>query len=271
MSAVLATVPPPTTRPADWNNAGGDGVYVNGANWNPAIAGAPANANNEFLTINNGGTASIRPGDAAEGAFVNVGLRPGDTGTLLITGGTLSTGELRVGGRETITTDVRVIAATNRKLDELVAADKFRSDLLYRLNGVTITLPPLRERKEDITLLAEHFIRLCNRKLEKNVTSIAPDALRLLDAHDWPGNVRELQNVIRYAVIQAIGDVLTAECLPASIRGGTAAPVGSAKTSDSDNSRGRQSVRRRPRPTRPGHWLHQRSASRPCRPGRPRT
>jgi two-component system nitrogen regulation response regulator GlnG len=134
----------------------------------------------------------------------------------------------RVGGRETITTDVRVIAATNRKLDELVAAEKFRSDLLYRLNGVTITLPPLRERKEDITLLAEHFIRLCNRKLEKNVTSIAPDALRLLDAHDWPGNVRELQNVIRYAVIQAIGDVLTAECLPASIRGGTAAPVGSA-------------------------------------------
>ncbi len=134
----------------------------------------------------------------------------------------------RVGGRETITTDVRVIAATNRKLDELVAAEKFRSDLLYRLNGVTIALPPLRERKEDITLLAEHFIRLCNRKLEKNVTSIAPDSLRLLDAHEWPGNVRELQNVIRYAVIQAVGEVLTADCLPASIRGATAAPPGSA-------------------------------------------
>jgi two-component system nitrogen regulation response regulator GlnG len=127
----------------------------------------------------------------------------------------------RVGGRDTITTDVRVIAATNRKLDELVAAEKFRSDLLYRLNGVTITLPPLRDRKEDIPLLAEHFIRLSNKKLEKNVTSIAPEALRLLQAHDWPGNVRELHNVIRYAVIQAVGEVLTADGLPASLRGGT--------------------------------------------------
>jgi two-component system nitrogen regulation response regulator GlnG len=132
----------------------------------------------------------------------------------------------RVGGRDTITTDVRVIAATNRKLDALVSAGEFRADLLYRLNGVMINLPPLRERKEDIPLLAEHFIRLCNRKLEKSVTGIAPDALRLLDAHDWPGNVRELQNVIRFAVIQAVGDVLTANCLPASIRGGTAAPAG---------------------------------------------
>ena len=134
----------------------------------------------------------------------------------------------RVGGRDTITTDVRVIAATNRKLDELVSAGTFRADLLYRLNGVTITLPPLRERKEDIPLLADHFIRLCNKKLEKNVGSIAPEALRLLQAHDWPGNVRELQNVIRYAVIQAVGDVLTAECLPAAMRGGTTQPNGTA-------------------------------------------
>lgn len=134
----------------------------------------------------------------------------------------------RVGGRDTISTDVRVIAATNRKLDELVAAEKFRSDLLYRLNGVTISLPPLRERKEDIPLLAEHFIRLCNKKLEKNITSIAPEALRLLQAHDWPGNVRELQNVIRFAAIQAIGDVLTAECLPSAIRGAPAIPTGNS-------------------------------------------
>lgn len=134
----------------------------------------------------------------------------------------------RVGGRDSITTDVRVIAATNRKLDELVAAGTFRADLLYRLNGVTITLPPLRERKEDIPLLADHFIRMCNKKLEKNVVSIAPEALRLLQAHGWPGNVRELQNVIRYAVIQAVGDVLTAECLPSAMRGGTTQPSGTA-------------------------------------------
>ncbi|HZZ42852.1 MAG TPA: dockerin type I domain-containing protein [Tepidisphaeraceae bacterium] len=106
VSPALASVPPPTTRPTDWNNAGGDNAYVNPANWNPALTSAPANADNEFLTINNGGTAVINPGDNAEGAFINLGLRPGDTGTLLITGGTLTTGELRVGGRETIATDL---------------------------------------------------------------------------------------------------------------------------------------------------------------------
>ncbi|MCI0703949.1 MAG: sigma-54 dependent transcriptional regulator [Planctomycetia bacterium] len=126
----------------------------------------------------------------------------------------------RVGGRDTITTDVRVIAATNRKLDDFVTAGKFRQDLLYRLNGVTITLPPLRDRKDDIPLLADHFVRTCNRTLDKSVQSIAPEVLRLFQAHDWPGNVREMQNVIRYAVIQAVGDVLTVDCLPVSVRGG---------------------------------------------------
>jgi two-component system nitrogen regulation response regulator GlnG len=126
----------------------------------------------------------------------------------------------RVGGRDTLAVDVRVIAATNQKLGELVTAGRFRQDLYYRLNGVTIALPPLRDRKEDIPLLVDHFIRLANRKLDKYVTAVAPEALRVLEAHDWPGNVRELQNVARYAVIQAVGEVLTPDCLPASVRGG---------------------------------------------------
>ena len=132
----------------------------------------------------------------------------------------------RVGGRDTLAVDVRVIAATNQKLDELVSAGRFRQDLYYRLNGVTITLPPLRDRKEDTPLLVDHFVRLSNRKLDKNVTTIAPEALRVMEAHDWPGNVRELQNVVRYAVIQAVGEVVTADCLPASVRGGAAPQPG---------------------------------------------
>jgi len=128
----------------------------------------------------------------------------------------------RVGGQDTLLVDTRVITATNRNLEAEVAAGRFRQDLLYRLNGVTITLPPLRDRKDDIPLLVDHFIRVANRKLDKHVTTIAPEALRVLSTHGWPGNVRELQNVVRYAVIQAVGEVLTVECLPASVRGGSA-------------------------------------------------
>ncbi|WP_020475385.1 sigma-54-dependent transcriptional regulator [Zavarzinella formosa] len=125
----------------------------------------------------------------------------------------------RVGGRETISADVRIIAATNQNLEKMAAEGKFRQDLLYRLNGVTVFLPPLREREADIPMLAEHFVRLTSRKLEKPVRALAPEALRLLRSHPWPGNVRELQNVIRYGVIQAPGEALTAECLPAAFRG----------------------------------------------------
>ncbi|MCE9561584.1 MAG: sigma-54 dependent transcriptional regulator [Planctomycetes bacterium] len=136
----------------------------------------------------------------------------------------------RVGGQDTLTVDTRVIAATNRNLEAEVLASRFRQDLFYRLNGVTITLPSLRDRKDDIPLLVDHFIKVADRKLDKRVSSIAPEAMRVLRAHDWPGNVRELQNVVRYAVIQAVGDVLTVECLPASVRGGTAPiPGGSSE------------------------------------------
>ncbi len=132
----------------------------------------------------------------------------------------------RVGGRDTLSVDVRVIAATNRNLESEVATSRFRQDLFYRLNGVTITLPPLRDRMEDVPLLVDHFVRVANRKLDMHVTTVAPEALRILSGHDWPGNVRELQNVVRYAVIQAVGEVMTAECLPASVRGGTAPQPG---------------------------------------------
>jgi transcriptional regulator with PAS, ATPase and Fis domain len=109
----------------------------------------------------------------------------------------------RVGGTKSIKIDVRIIAATNQKLEELIQAGKFREDLYYRLNVVPIKLPPLRERKEDIPLLANTFLEKFNKKYdkEKRFESLAMGAL---EAHDWPGNVRELQNVIERLIV--IGD-----------------------------------------------------------------
>jgi two-component system nitrogen regulation response regulator GlnG len=125
----------------------------------------------------------------------------------------------RVGGGETITVDVRVIAASNRNLAEMVAAGTFRGDLLYRLNGYTITLPSLRDRRDDIPILVEHFLKAANHRRGKSVGVVSPDAQRLLGAYDWPGNVRELQSAIRFAVVQAAGDVITPESLPQAVRG----------------------------------------------------
>jgi two-component system nitrogen regulation response regulator GlnG len=124
----------------------------------------------------------------------------------------------RLGGNETIQTDVRVIAATNQDLEAAVSAGRFRQDLLYRLNGFTIHLPPLRERRDDLPLLVDHFLKVFNRDLDRHVRSVAPGALRLLEAYPWPGNVRELQSTIRYALVLAGGDVLTPECLPEHLR-----------------------------------------------------
>jgi nitrogen regulation protein NR(I) len=124
----------------------------------------------------------------------------------------------RVGGEETIRTDVRVIAATNQDLERKVAAGEFRSDLLYRLKVVTIQLPPLRKRRDDLPLLIAHFLRTLNRDLHKRVTSVAPDALRLLEAYPWPGNVRELQSAIKHAYVQSPTEVITLDCLPSHLR-----------------------------------------------------
>ena len=125
----------------------------------------------------------------------------------------------RVGGNAIVTTDVRIIAATNRDLERDVAEGRFRADLYYRLAGFTIRLPPLRQRKDDIPLLAEHFVRAANRELGRLVERIAPDTIDRLLAHDWHGNIREFASAIRYAVLHAPGDVITADCLPGSCGG----------------------------------------------------
>jgi two-component system nitrogen regulation response regulator GlnG len=124
----------------------------------------------------------------------------------------------RLGGSELITADVRVIAATNQNLDALIEQGRFRKDLYYRLRGVTIHLPPLRERPDDIAELAHYFVFRFNRQLGTLVQSISPEAIELLKGHSWPGNVRELQNVIREALLASAGPTLLPEFLPGELR-----------------------------------------------------
>ena len=131
----------------------------------------------------------------------------------------------RVGGNETIQTDVRLIAATNRDLEEMVTDGRFRADLFYRLNGVTITLPPLRERKDDLPLLLRHYLSRAALDLDKpGIEGISPEALELLMQYDWPGNVRELQSVVRQFVLMAAGPVIVPEFLPVELRGASRQP-----------------------------------------------
>jgi DNA-binding NtrC family response regulator len=120
----------------------------------------------------------------------------------------------RVGASETIHTDVRVITATNKDLATLVEEGSFRQDLFYRLNGFTIRIPPLRQRREDLPVLTRHFIHLFDRELNKQVRALTPEAEEIIAAHDWPGNVRELQSAIKYAMLHATGDTVTADNLP---------------------------------------------------------
>jgi two-component system, NtrC family, nitrogen regulation response regulator GlnG len=114
----------------------------------------------------------------------------------------------RVGGNHSIATRVRVLAATNQNLEQLIVAGRFRSDLYYRLKVVTINVPPLRERKEDIPELAHHFLFRYARESGRDVRGFAPEALDLLQRYDWPGNVRELQNCVQAAVYQTSGRTL---------------------------------------------------------------
>lgn len=123
----------------------------------------------------------------------------------------------RVGGTQTVQTDVRVIAASNKSLPDMVAEGTFRQDLYYRINGFTILLPPLRQRHGDVQLLTNYFIQRLNREMGKTVRAIAPEALHWLQLHSWPGNVRELQSTIKYALIKAMGDVVTLSCLPPNV------------------------------------------------------
>ncbi len=140
----------------------------------------------------------------------------------------------RVGGVKTISVDIRVVAATNQDLEEAVKKGRFREDLFYRLNVIPIHVPPLRERRSDIALLAKHFLkRYCQGK-RKCVKGITDEALDILSRYDWPGNVRELENIIERMVILANGDTITKDDLPAQIvekaagAGGLASLSGSA-------------------------------------------
>lgn len=125
----------------------------------------------------------------------------------------------RVGGRETIFTNARVIAATNKNLEKLVSEGKFREDLYYRLNVFSIKLPPLKERKEDIPDLTEYFIFKYSHKYQKVITGVAPDAMDILMNYSWPGNVRELENAIAHAIVVSHGQIILKEHLPQNITG----------------------------------------------------
>jgi len=125
----------------------------------------------------------------------------------------------RVGGRERIPADIRVIAATNVSLDQAVVEGRFRPDLYYRLKVISIEVPPLRERREDVPFLAARFVQQFSRENDKQIRSIGREALDALTEYDWPGNVRELRNCIESVVVMSDGDLIRLEDLPPGIRG----------------------------------------------------
>ena len=131
----------------------------------------------------------------------------------------------RIGGRDTLKIDVRIIAATNRNLEKEIAEGRFRMDLYYRLNVFPIILPPLRERKEDIPLLAIHFLHQYSRRTGKRITDIAAEALEKLMLYDWPGNIRELENLIERSVLLAPGAIITDILLPDHFKKPVAVPA----------------------------------------------
>jgi len=161
--------------------------------------------------------------DAADGGTIfldEIGDIPLSTQVRLLR--VLQEGEFkRVGSTDPIRVDVRVIAATHRDLPRLVKTGRFREDLFYRLNVIAIPLPPLRERTEDIPLLAYHFLRRYSDRLGKRVKAMAPEALELLCGYRWPGNVRELENAVERAVVLCRGEAVTGADLPPAVTGHT--------------------------------------------------
>jgi two-component system, NtrC family, response regulator HydG len=151
----------------------------------------------------------------------------------------LQEGEVkRVGSNETRIVDVRVVAATNVDLRSRIAAGRFREDLYYRLNVVPISLPALRERREDIPLLAYHFLQKYASRSGSQVKKISPDAMRLLSSHHWQGNVRELENAIEHAVVFCRDDTMTPAELPFG-RPSNGAPADAAQVAgDGQSSQG---------------------------------
>ena len=124
----------------------------------------------------------------------------------------------RVGGSETIKSDVRIIAATNCNLEELILKKTFREDLFYRLNTFTIRLPALRERQEDIPQLVEYFAHRFGIDLGKQKLRVSAECMKHLLEHQWPGNIRELQSAIKYSIVRSTSDVITSDCLPDSVK-----------------------------------------------------
>ena len=124
----------------------------------------------------------------------------------------------RVGGNETIKVDVRIIAATNRDIEKAIREERFREDLYYRLNVVSMVIPPLRDRKEDIPGLLDHFIKKYGTENRKEVSGLTAEARDLLMRYAYPGNVRELENIVERAVVLSKGGVITGADLPIHVR-----------------------------------------------------
>jgi transcriptional regulator with PAS, ATPase and Fis domain len=131
----------------------------------------------------------------------------------------------RLGETTPIKVDVRIVSASNRDLKALVADGRFREDLYYRVNVFPVVLPPLRERKEDIPLLAAHFCDRFREETGRDVKGVGREALRALMDHPWPGNVRELENAIEHAFVTARGDTIAPRDLPDEVRGAGPAPA----------------------------------------------
>jgi transcriptional regulator with PAS, ATPase and Fis domain len=131
----------------------------------------------------------------------------------------------RVGGTEAIKANIRVIAATNREPEQAVAEGRMRQDLYFRLNVVSLRIPPLRERRGDIPLLATHFLSKAAHRMNKRVSEIVPEAFDCLLAYPFPGNIRELENVMERAVALAENNVITADLLPESMRRSNGLPA----------------------------------------------
>jgi DNA-binding NtrC family response regulator len=129
----------------------------------------------------------------------------------------------RVGGNASIKVDVRLVAATNRDLEKMVAAGEFRDDLYFRLSVVRIHMPPLRERREDIPLITHHFLKVAAEENEKPFRELTPDALQALERYSWPGNIRELRAAIERAVVMSGGAKITLRDLPQTVREGASA------------------------------------------------
>jgi two-component system, NtrC family, response regulator PilR len=147
----------------------------------------------------------------------------------------LQEGKIRpLGSNEETDVDVRVITATNKDLEKAIAADEFREDLFYRLSVIPIHVPPLRDRREDIPLLARHFLERFRKSMEKQVEAISPQAMTRLESYDWPGNVRELENTIERAVALESGPEISVTVLPERIAASAMATLGESAAENNE-------------------------------------